>query len=135
MNINHNRFLSVLLISILLISNGCSMYGLGIGAIIDARNSDTKILNREDYKSIYVYREITIYQKDRTTKTGKFIEISGDEFILETNFGLESVNMTNIANIEVKSEKNAIWKGLGVGIALDIAYFVLLVNNIQENGN
>ena len=122
MKINNARNFSVLLIILSLIFNGCTLYGLGIGAIVDSRTSDNEIIDREEYKTIEIYRDITIYQKDSTTKIGKFIETSGNYIILETMFGLESVSMENIANIEVKTKKNAMWKGLGIGLGLDAAY-------------
>jgi len=132
---NYYRILSVLLISFSLIYNGCSMYGLGIGALIDARNPDYELVNRKDYETIEKFKNITVFQKDHTTKIGKFIEITGNNFILETKFGLEGVNMEDIANIEVASKKEAMWKGLGIGIALDLVYIVLLARSVAEEGN
>ena len=123
MKIKYSRILSVLLIFHLLIINGCGI-GTGIGAIIDSRAPDTEIVNRENYNNIKILSEITIYQKDRSLKKGKLIDITEDYLTLEPNFGLENVDMEDIATIEAKSKKNALWIGLGIDLALYIAFIV-----------
>ncbi|MCH7818612.1 MAG: hypothetical protein IIB40_03545 [Candidatus Marinimicrobia bacterium] len=135
MKINNARIFSVLLIIFSLIFNGCTLYGLGIGAIVDSRTSDSEIIDRDEYKSIEINRDITVYQKDRSIRKGKFIETSGNYLIIETKFGLESVSMQDITNIEAESKKNAMWKGLGIGFALDIVYVALVAISIAAEGN
>jgi len=120
------RILSILLITFSLLFDGCTIYGLGIGAIVDLRKPDKGIVNREEYMNIEIYRDITIYQNDRTVTKGRFIGINEEYLTLETNFGIENVNMSNIVMIEAKSKKNAMMMGLGIGIALDVAYIYWL---------
>ena len=122
MKIKITRVLSILLITFSLLFGGCTLYGPGIGALVDTRTPDYKIVNREDYKTIENFKEVIIYKYDRTITKGRFIEISGEYLTLETNFGFENVNMTDIVTIEEKSKKNAMLKGLGIGFALDVAY-------------
>ena len=126
MKINNTRILSVLLISFSLLYNSCTLIGLGVGAAADSRKSDYEIVNRENYDNIGILSEITIYQTDRSIKKGKLIELAEDYLTLETMFGLENVNREEIFNIEVKSKKNGIWIGLGIGFALDVAYLYSL---------
>ena len=135
MKVNNCRLSSVLLISFLLIYDGCTVYGLGIGALVDHRKPDKEIVNQEDYNTIGILSEITIYQKDRSLTKGRFIEITEEYLTLETNFGLENVNMEDIVTIEAKSKKNAMLIGLGIGFALDIAYVALLARSIAAEGN
>ena len=124
MIIKNSRILSVLLISFSLLYNSCTLIGLSVGAVADSRKSDYEIVNRENYNTIRILSEIIIYQKDRSIKKGKLIEITEDYLTLETIFGLENVNRGEIFNIEVKSKKNGIWYGLGIGFLLDVAYSV-----------
>ena len=135
MKLDKSRILPVLLISYSFIINGCTLYGVAGGALADARKSDYEIVNRENYNNIRILSEITIYQTDRSIKKGKLIEITEDYLTLETLFGLESVNREEIFNIEIKSKKNGIWYGLGIGFALDIAYVALLTRSIAAEGN
>jgi len=132
MKVNNSRILSVLLITCSLIINGCTLYGAGIGALVDHRKPDKEIVNQEDYNTIKILNEIIIYQKDRTITKGRFIEITQEYLTLETNFGIETVNMKDIITIEAESKKNAMFMGLGIGLALDIAYLVLL-SSLDEN--
>ena len=120
---NNSRILFVFLISLLLIINGCGL-GTGIGAIIDSRSPDSEIINRDDYITIEIPSDITIYQKDRTLIKGKLIKLSEDYLTLETNFGLENVNMEDIVNIEAKAKKNALWMGLGIDLVLYFAFII-----------
>ena len=43
--------------------------------------------------------------------------------------------MQGITNIEAESKKNAMWKGLGIGFALDIAYVALVARSFAAEGN
>ena len=124
MKIKYSRVLSVLLVSLPLICNSCTLIGLGLGAVADSRKSDYEIVNPNIYNTISILSEITIYQNDRSIKKGKLIEITEDYLTLETMFGLEDVNRGDIFNIEVKSKKNGILYGLGIGLLLDVAYIV-----------
>ena len=126
MKFNNTRILSVLLISFSLIYNGCTLYGLGWGALADARKTDYEIANRENYNNIRILSEITIYKKDRSLKKGKLIELTENYLTLETVFGLENINREEIFDIEVESKKNGIWIGLGIGIAMD-AFFIFVL--------
>ena len=135
MKSKNSRILSVLLISFSLLLNSCSLVSLGIGAAVDHRKPDKEIVNQEDYNTIEILSEITIYQKDRSLTKGRFIEITEEYLTLETNFGLENVNMEDIVTIEAKSKKNAMLIGLGIGFALDIAYVALLARSIAAEGN
>ena len=129
---HNSRILTLLLVIFSLISSGCAYQ---IGKTIDERTPDYKIVERYNYNNIEINRDITIYQKDRSVIKGKFIEITEGSLTLETNFGLENVNMEDIVTIEAKSKKNAMWKGLGIGFALDIAYVALLARSIAAEGN
>ena len=126
MKFNNTRILSVLLISFSLIYNGCTLYGLGWGALADTRKPDYEIANRENYNNIRILSEITIYKKDRSLKKGKLIELTENYLTLETVFGLENINREEIFDIEVESKKNGIWIGLGIGIAMD-AFFIFVL--------
>ena len=126
MKFNNTRILSVLLISFSLIYNGCTLYGLGWGALADTRKPDYEIANRENYNNIRILSEITIYKKDRSLKKGKLIELTENYLTLETVFGLENINREEIFDIEVESKKNGIWIGLGIGIAID-AFFIFVL--------
>jgi len=120
MRLNDTRILSVLIISFSLINSGCSVIGFGLGALDDSSRPDMEIVNPDDYNNIKILSEIIIYQKDRSTKKGKLIEFTEEYLALETTFGLENVNRDEIFNIEVKSNKNGKWIGLGVGFVMDI---------------
>ena len=135
MKIKITRILSILLITFSLLFDGCTIYGLGIGAVVDTMKPDKEIVNLEDYKTIEIFKEVIIYKYDRTITKGRFIEISGEYLTLETNFGIETVNMKDIVTIEAESKKNAMLIGLGIGFALDIAYFALLARGIAAEGN
>ena len=126
MKFNNTRILSVLLISFSLIYNGCTLYGLGWGALADTRKTDYEIANRENYNNIRILSEITIYKKDRSLKKGKLIELTENYLTLETVFGLENINREEIFDIEVESKKNGIWIGLVIGIAMD-AFFIFVL--------
>ena len=135
MKVNNIRLLSVLLISFSLIYNGCSLYGLGIGAMVDSGKPDIKVIKPNDYKSINIGEEITIIiitHYDRSTKVGKFKRIDEEYLILETNFELESVNREEIFRIEVKSKKHDKWDGLLIGLILDVALFAFLFYTVPR---
>ena len=127
MKINITRILSILLITFSLLFDGCTIYGLGIGALVDLGKPDKGIVNREDYKTIEIFKEVIIYKYDHTITKGRFIEISGEYLTLETNFGMENVNMADISTIEAISKKNAMRKGTEIGLALDVAYILYIV--------
>ena len=127
MKVNNIRILSVLLVSLPLIFNSCTLTGLGIGATVDRRKSDYEFVKPNNYNTISILSEITIYQNDRTVKKGKLIGITEDYLTLETMFGLEDVNRGDIFNIEVKSKKNAMSKGLRIGLGLDTVYILWLI--------
>jgi len=133
MKITNSRFLPVLLISFSLIINGCTLYGFGIGAIVDGIRPYTKVVNREDYKTIEIYREITVIKVDRTVTQGRFIEITEEYLTFETMFGIEIVNRKDIADIATKSKKNGIWYGLGIGFVMDIFLLMMLLDEEVEN--
>ena len=135
MKIKITRILSILLITFSLLFDGCTIYGLGIGAVVDTMKPDKEIVNLEDYKTIEIFKEVIIYKYDRTITKGRFIEISGEYLTLETNFGIETVNMKDIVTIEAESKKNAMLIGLGIGFALDIADVALLERSIAAEGN
>ena len=132
MKIKYSRVLSVLLVSLPLIFNSCTLIGLGVGAAADSRKSDYEIVNPNIYNTISILSEITIYQNDRSIKKGKLIEITEDYLTLETMFGLEDVNRGDIFNIEVKSKKNGILYGLGIGLLLDVAYIVAVIMAYED---
>ena len=133
-NIN-NRFITILLLSILLLHNGCTLIGYAIGSEIDARNTKKVIIDRENYKNFTDFQEIMITQKNQSTKIGKFIDLTEDEITLSTLLGLESIKLNDIDRIEVDSKKTAIFKGLGIGIVLDIAYTIWINNKLKEIDN
>ena len=130
-----NRIFALLLLSILLLHNGCTLIGYAIGSEIDARNSKKVIIDRENYKNFTDFQEIMITQKNQSTKIGKFIDLTEDEITLSTLLGLESIRLNDIDRIEVDSKKTAIFKGLGIGIVLDIAYAIWINNKIKEIDN
>ena len=131
----NNRVFTLLLLSILLLHNGCTLIGYTIGSEIDARNSKKVIIDRENYKNFTDFQEIMITQKNQSTKIGKFIDLTEDEITLSTLLGLESIRLNDIDRIEVDSKKTAIFKGLGIGIVLDIAYAIWINNKIKEIDN
>ena len=130
-----NRIFALLLLSILLLHNGCTLIGYAIGSEIDARNTKKVIIDRENYKNFTDFQEIMITQKNQSTKIGKFIDLTEDEITLSTLLGLESIRLNDIDRIEVDSKKTAIFKGLGIGIVLDIAYTIWINNKIKEIDN
>ncbi|MCH8288938.1 MAG: hypothetical protein IID12_07520 [Candidatus Marinimicrobia bacterium] len=130
-----NRIFALLLLSILLLHNGCTLIGYAIGSEIDARNTKKVIIDRENYKNFNDYQEILVTQNNQSTKTGKFIDLTEDEITLSTLLGFESIKLNDIARIEVDSKKTAIFKGLGIGIVFDIAYAIWLNNKIKEIDN
>lgn len=131
----NNRVFTLLLLSILLLHNGCTLIGYAIGSEIDARNSKKVIIDRENYKNFTDFQEIMITQKNQSTKIGKFIDLTEDEITLSTLLGLESIKLNDIDRIEVDWKKTAIFKGLGIGIVLDIAYAIWINNKIKEIDN
>ena len=130
-----NRIFALLLLSILLLHNGCTLIGYAIGSEIDARNTKKVIIDRENYKNFTDFQEIMITQKNQSTKIGKFIDLTEDEITLSTLLGLESIRLNDIDRIEVDSKKTAIFKGLGIGIVLDIAYTTWINNKLKEIEN
>ena len=134
MNFSDGRILPVLLISLSLIYNGCTLYGLAGGAIVDSARPDTKIVNREDYKTIEIYKEITVMKDDRTVTKGRFIEITEEYLTLETVFGIEDVKREEIFIIEVKSEKNGKLYGLGIGFFMDGLLLLFLLGSCDDVG-
>ena len=127
MKVNNNRFLYALFISFSLIFNSCTLIGFGIGAAADSRKSDYEIINPNNYNTISILSEITIYQKDRSIKKGKLIEINEEYLTLESMFGLEKVNRKEIINIQVKSKKNSAKRvGLGIGLAIDVGVYIAI---------
>ena len=134
MKITNSQALPVLLISFSLIYNGCTLYGLAGGAIVDGIRPDTKVVNREDYKTIEIYREITVIKVDRTVTQGRFIEITEEYLILETVFGIENVNRKDIADITTKSKKNGKWYGLGIGFFMDGLLLLFLLGSCEDAG-
>ena len=130
-----NRFFALLLLSILLLHNGCTFIGYAIGSEIDARNSKKVIIDRENYKNFTDFQEIMITQKNKSTKISKIIDLTEDQITLSTLLGLESIKLNDIDRIEADSKKTAIFKGLGIGIVLDIAYTIWINNKIKEIDN
>jgi len=131
MKVNNSRIASVLFISISLINSGCSVIGFGIGAAVDNRRPDIRVVNSNDYEKIKIGEGITIIittHYDRSTKVGKFKRIDEEYLILEKNFELESVNREEIFRIEVKSKKHGKWFGLGVGFVTDAVLIIILQN-------
>ena len=127
MKITNGQILSLLLISFSLLYNSCTLIGLSVGAAADSRKSDYEIVNPNNYNTISILSEITVYKDDRTIAKGRFIELNEEYLTLETMFGLEKVNMENIINIQVKSKKNsAKWVGLGIGLAIDVGAYIAI---------
>ena len=135
------RFLSVLLISLSLLYNSCTLVGFGVGAIVDSGrpDSENKILKPDDFKTIEYLQEITIYLKDNTSKVGRFKEITEEDLILEGTkifWDIEkkvgerfdiTINLDEIRSVEIKAGgKYAKWFGLGIGFALDLVAIVAL---------
>ena len=134
MNFSDGRFLPVLLISLSLIYNGCTLYGLAGGAIVDSARPDTKIVNREDYNTIEILREITLVKNDRTVVKGKFIVITEEYLSIESVFGIENIKREEILVIEVKTKKNGIRYGLGIGLAMDAFLILYLLGSCDDVG-
>jgi len=118
---NDSRTLAVLLVIFSLISSGCAYQ---LGKTIDERAPNYKIVERYDYYNIEINSDIIIYQKDHSTINGKLFESNVEYIALETKFGKEIVNMEDIATIEVRSKKNAMKIGIGIDVALYIAFTI-----------
>ena len=134
MNFSDGRILPVLLISLSLICNGCTLYGLAGGAIVDSARPDTKIVNREDYNTIEILREITLVKDDRTVVKGKFIVITEEYLTIESVFGIENIKREEILVIEVKTKKNGIRYGLRIGLAMDAFLLLVLLGSCDDAG-
>ena len=135
----YSRMLSVLLISFSLLYGGCSLIGLGTGAIIDHLSPDMKIIDPIDYTTIEHSTIITVHLLENTSKVGIFDGIDvisstdGDirdnvekYLILKTKFGVEQINLDEIVSIEIDLKKNGKRNGFIIGLALDIAFLIWL---------
>ena len=134
MNFSDGRILPVLLISLSLIYNGCTLYGLAGGAIVDSARPDTKIVNREDYNTIEILREITLVKDDRTVVKGKFIVITEEYLSIESVFGIKNIKREEILVIEVKTKKNGKLYGLGIGFFMDGLLLLFLLGSCDDVG-
>ena len=96
MKVNNSRIASVLFISISLINSGCSLIGLGIGAVVDEIRPDSKVFKSYGYESFERYEEVTLFFKDNTIRVGKYIEIKENYLTLKTDVGFASYNIDDI---------------------------------------
>ena len=124
MKIKITRILSILLIILFLLFNACSLSGLYIGGLVDFATPDKIEVAQFDYKHIDLGTKITIHRIDSIVSVGNLIEITDLDISLETNFGVEIINLDNISNIEVDTKKNAARTLFKLGLALDAAYLL-----------
>ena len=129
------RIITILLLSTSFLHNGCTLIGFAVGAALDAGNTKKVIIDRNNYKNFSDYQEILITQKNQSSVTRNFIDLSEDEITLSTIFGLKNIKLNDIDRIEVDSKKNAKLKGAGIGLVLDIAYNIWLNNKLKEIDN
>ena len=135
----YSRILSVLLISLSLLYNSCTLVGRGIGAGYDNLSPDREIIYPSDYGIIERSKKITVHLLENTSKVGIFDGIDvisstdGDirdnvekHLILKTKFGVEQINLDEIVSIEIDSKKNGKRNGFIIGVALDIAFLIWL---------
>ena len=122
----------ILLISLSLLYNSCSLAGLGVGVLVDSKKPDSKVVS---ISTIEFFKEITIHFKDNSTQVGNFIEISDNKIfeddtqnstekylILKTTLGFERVKFDDIDAVEIKAVKSGKWIGLGIGLIIDAIY-------------
>ncbi len=137
MKLRYSRILSVLLISLSVLYNSCSLVGLGVGSAVDGLKPDREIINPDEYKKIKQWEEIIIHLKDNSLKKGSFrLAVTGGEIpdldnsiFLETEFGLERVKMDEILSMEIIFEGSAKKDGFVVGLIIDILLFISLANS------
>ena len=129
------RIITILLLSTSLLLNGCSLIGYAVGAELDARNTGKVIIDRDDYKNFTDYQEIFITQKNQSSVSGNFLDLSEDEITLSTISGLESIKLNDIDRIEVDSKKIAKLIGLAIGIVLDIDFERRIKNRLKDIDN
>ena len=142
MKLKYSRILSVLLISFSLIFNACgiaTVTGFGLGVVVDEIRPDSKIVDREYYKTIELDEIITIHLYNNSSKEGKFRGIdvvtatTGDiqdytekYLILGIWPDFQRINLDEIRSVEIKShhKDNGKWYGFGIGLALDVALYI-----------
>ena len=129
------RIITILLLSTSFLHSGCTLIGYGIGAALDAGNTEKEIIERDNYKDLSDYQEILVTQKNQSSVSGNFIDLTEDEITLSTLWGLKTIKLNDIDRIEVDSKKNAKLKGAGIGLVLDIAYNIWLNNKLKEIDN
>ena len=141
MKVNNSRFLLVVLIIFSLINSGCSVIGYHLGAKIDNRRADYKIVKPENYETIKHSQIITVHLYDYSSNVGRFdgidvVSATEEDFrdytekflILKTRLGVERINLDEINSIEIKTTglRPVKWFGLVLGLQFDYIIVVLL---------
>ena len=134
MKVNNIRLLPVLLISLSLLYNSCTLVGLGVGAIVDSSRPGGEVVKPNDYKTIEDFKKITVFLKDNSSKVGRFYEITEKHLILGTLGKIERVNLDEILSVEIKSKKNGKRYGLAIGLAIGLALDTVLFLRLLSPG-
>ena len=139
MKVKNIRLLSVLLISLSLLYNSCTIVGLGIGAIVDSSRPDpeNKLVNREDYETIKRDKEIIVHLKDNSSKESGFYKITEGNLILRTKgvrlpLGIrirrkiDRIKLNDILSVEIKVRKLGKRHGALIGVSIDVLLIILI---------
>lgn len=136
----------IMLLIVTILSSGCSVVGLGTGALIDSSKPDYKFIEKDQISTLKPGTRTILHVDERYTKEGKFVgfTVKSDENgtggktdtsdtapdssliirsleSMKTDIKYEYIPLQDIDYTQVKNKKNAKYIGLGVGLLIDIA--------------
>jgi len=145
---NSNKINLIALAVLIALANymcGCSVVGLGVGAAIDSRRPDYRMIESEQAQSIDTGTNVTIHHKDGSLRKGKFTDHTSEESkeapvhdndtTLSLNEGMliihfpfstgtiqkiECIPLHSISHIEITNVKETKHLGLITGLIIDI---------------
>ena len=122
------RGAALLLSAIGLTATGCTLIGLGIGAIVDAKKKPV-VVPGDQVAAIEKGAPVRIELKDGRRIQGRFLglvpaEGSGPEgpnaILVDTGSGsAPPIPVTDVAQLRISQKAHGKWIGAGVGAALD----------------